>query len=167
MNSRALRFIKPAAVGTAIAISFMAGRHCPQSEEIVKNSGSCRLSVSEDESARFVELIAKRALRKSALELRHELNAGIDGELEIRYSISVSREGRLGLKESEILCRNCTGESELPELIGMLIVNEFGMIPRKDACTLELRVPVPALGVGREESPVIRLPENGAKGVEL
>ncbi|HSB47384.1 MAG TPA: hypothetical protein VLD37_05195 [Candidatus Bilamarchaeum sp.] len=165
MNPRSASFIRTGAICAAMAASFVAGRHCPATEEIVRESGTCRLSEAESESARFVELIAMRAVRKSAFELRHELKAGIIDDLQISYSIAVSEDGRLGLKSARVSCAMCSGESELPEIIGRLVVNEFGMIPRRDSCTFQMVIPVPALGA-REEGPAFRLPDTPT-GMEL
>jgi hypothetical protein len=162
MSSR-LSSLKPIVITAAIAAGFAAGKYTPKSESIA----DCSVSSEDDPSAKFIELMARRAIRKNALEIRHELKAGIDGDLDIGYRFIVGEEGTLRIKDAYIVCgrEGCYGESELPELIGMLIAQEFSLHYHGNRCTLEFRVSVPKLGV--PEEPVIRLPIRPGEGIEL
>ena len=165
MNSRFLSHIKPLAVTAAIAASFYAGKHVPKSEGLANEPESCQMSPADDYSARFVELMARRAIRKSALELRHDLKAGIDSNLNVGFRFTVGKQGTLRIKDYSVICGKCYGESELPELIGLLITSEFSLPEQKRECTIEFQVNVPKLGT--QELPVIRLPPGPQEGISL
>lgn len=159
MSSRLMAAARPLALGAALSAAFVAGRQCPRSEGLAQ--ADC---LETGEGARFVELMARRALRKSALEIRHEMKAGIDGDIEVGYTFSVGEEGSLRVLDSTVSCEACRGDSELPELIGILIASEFTVPRQARACTIEIRVEVPKLE-GRE-MPRIRLPPDKS-GLEL
>lgn len=164
MNRRMLR--DTALVSAIAGAAFFAGRGFQPEAEGLGLAGGCRISGREDESARMLELIAKRALRRSAQPLRSELGAGAEGDVEIRYLISVSEDGRLKLVQAQTSCggARCPGESELPEMIGLLLADQWGIKPPGRSCFLEMGLKVPALSGG--DSPLIRIPSRG-KGVEL
>jgi hypothetical protein len=165
MNSRFLRCMKPLAVTAAIAASFYAGRHVPKSEGIAADPESCQMSPADEYSARFVELMARRAIRKNALDIRHDLKAGIDSDLDVGYRFTVGNQGTLRIKDYYVICGKCYGDSELPELIGLLITSEFSLPEQKKECTIEFQVNVPKLGT--QELPVIRLPQSPHGSTEL
>lgn len=159
MSSRFMALARPLALGAAVSAGFFAGRQCPRSEGLAQ--AECR---GPEDGARFIELMARRALRKSAPEIRHEMKAGIDGDLEIGYTFSVGEGGSLRVLDSTVSCEACRGDSELPELIGILIASEFTVPRQARSCTIEIRVEVPKLE--GSEMPRIRFPPE-KNGIEL
>jgi hypothetical protein len=169
MEQPARRAVKGIVLAAALSGSFAAGRcSVPLQESARGVMEECRVSPDADSSARLIELVAKRAIRRNALLLRHELKAGIDSELKIIYDVSVDQNGNLKMLGSHASCgkAECRGESELPEMIGVLLTKEFSMDRRAGKCLLEIEISVPPLG--REEvMPAIKLPGQNGEGIEL
>lgn len=163
------RFLVSAAAAAAIGgAGFAAGRCCKMpSEGPAGISQECRVSTSENDLARLVELMARRAIRQTSPALRQELGAGAGGDAEIRYLIAVSEQGTLKVVSSITSCggARCPGDSELPELIGLLLASEFTVGPRSEPCMLEIGVSIPIVERPDGTRKLIFPPQG--KGVEL
>lgn len=153
-----------AAVTLATGVCLGKGCFQPKAEGPIA-AESCRISTAADDSARFVELVARRAVRQTAPMLRYELGAGESGEAEIFYQVSINEQGKLRLISSYVSCEGapCPGESELPEMIGILLAGEWALGPREAPCLLEIGVRVPPLRKGEQHSEPIDL----QRGIEL
>ena len=140
-----------AASAISAAAGYFAGSSCePLAERIIharEAAGRCEESEGSD-MTRLVGLLAQRAVRKAAPVLRSELGAGSSGETVIEYTFSVGEGGSIALTGASASCQgaSCPGESELPEMIGVLIASEWSAKPPGSGCEMLIRVEIPPLG---------------------